>query len=388
MSRFSSAQLDRLREQGDELADSVVEELFRDGQVDAVNDLMTVLVKNDGLPPDLLPEVVRRYLDKSDDLPPIDRQLLLRGEGVFADFGPEILMVLGFYSLPSSYAARKGVQVLYRTGYLNHRPIRRVFETTQMVVDVMRPGGLLEGGVGLRTIQKVRLMHAAIRYLIVHDTRQPWPDEYGVPINQEDMAGTLMTFSFIVLDGLEKLNLRLSEEQREAYLYAWLTIGRLMGVVPELLPRDVQEAAALTKLIYSRQVAASPEGAAMARALLDGMERLVPGTALDGIPVALIHHFLRKDPFGGRDVTKLLGVPKQNWTAWIVRLMVGVSGLFWTFGLRDNVARRSMRKVSLAFIDGMLQVERGGHRAPFEIPEWLGESWGVPKPKVTADAAE
>jgi hypothetical protein len=374
------AQLDQLRLQGDPLADQVVERLFEAGEVAAVSDLMTVLVRNDGLPPELLPAVVREYLDKSDDGPPIDLQRVERGERVFAEFGPEILMVLGFYSLPSAYAARKGVQVLYRTGYLSHRPVRRVFETTQMVVDVMRPGGLKPRGSGIRSAQKVRLVHAAVRHLLRTDTRQPWPAEYGFPINQEDMAGTLMTFSFIVLDGLAKLNIPLSTEQREDYLYAWVIVGRLMGVREELLPSNLQQAEALTRRIYSRQIAASSEGQLMTKALLEGMQQLVPGSWLDGIPVALTRHFLRQDPFGGLDVAELLGVPRANWTRYLVSAMVWAAGVLAALGFERNLAHRRMRKVSVRFIQGMLLVERGGQRTSFELPEWLGEQWGVPRP--------
>src|SRR5262245_15657081 len=78
--------------------------------------------------------------------------------------GPEIIMTLFCYGLPSCYAAAKGVQVLALTTRLFSNPTRRVIETAQMVVDVMAPGGLAARGRGIRTAQKVRLMHAAVRY--------------------------------------------------------------------------------------------------------------------------------------------------------------------------------------------------------------------------------
>jgi hypothetical protein len=34
-------------------------------------------------------------------------------------------------TLPAAYAARKGVQVIHRTGYLAKRPVRRAFETAR-----------------------------------------------------------------------------------------------------------------------------------------------------------------------------------------------------------------------------------------------------------------
>src|SRR5439155_16091528 len=115
--------------------------------------------------------------------------MLAEGENVFAAYGPEILMVLGLYAIPAAYAARRGVQVLHRTAYFQRRPMRRVWETTQFVVDVMSGGGLGPDGLGLRTAQKVRLMHAAIRHFLLNDRDRPWDQaELGIPINQEDLA--------------------------------------------------------------------------------------------------------------------------------------------------------------------------------------------------------
>src|SRR5687768_16325233 len=190
---WSDAFLDSKRTRGDEAADRVIAELFEEGDVAAVNQLMQTLVVNDGMPSELLPPNVRDYLDRTSSAPLVDPELVEIGEDVFGLYGPEILAILGFYSLPAAYAAKKGVQVLYRTAYLEKRPVRRVFETTQMVIDVMAEDGLGPHGKGVRTAEKVRLMHAAVRHLIRSDPKNPWDvKELGVPINQEDLAGTLM----------------------------------------------------------------------------------------------------------------------------------------------------------------------------------------------------
>src|SRR3954454_6141105 len=89
------------------------------------------------------------------------------------------------------------------------------------LVDIMQAGGLTEpGGRGRRAIQKVRLMHGAVRKLAA--SAPTWKAEYGLPINQEDLAGTLMSFSWVVMDGLDKLGISLSDSDREAYLHCWL----------------------------------------------------------------------------------------------------------------------------------------------------------------------
>src|SRR5581483_7387456 len=134
-------------------------------------------------------------------------------------YGPQVILNLFCYSLPFCYAARKGVQVVWLTSRRYTNPTRRIIETAQMVVDVMRPGGLSAGGTGVKTAQKVRLMHAGVRHQIHAYTG--WNAEFGEPINQEDMAGTLMSFSWVVVDGLRRLGMGLNDAEAEAYLHAW-----------------------------------------------------------------------------------------------------------------------------------------------------------------------
>lgn len=377
MSRiWTNGLLDDARREGDPIADAVVAELFRDGRVEAVNALMRTLVENDGLPSELLPAAVRDYLSRTAAPPDIESRQVSLAEEVFGVLGPEILAVLGFYSLPADYAAKKGVQVLYRTGRLLTNPTRRVFETAQMVVDVMAPGGLGPEGRGVRSAQKVRLMHAAVRHLLSSDPKQPWQPELGTPINQEDLAGTLMSFGFLVLDGLQRLGAELEPEDRDAYFRAWMAIGKIMGIRDDLIPASIDEGRALTRLIHERQIAASPEGAMLARALVEGYQRLLPAL-LEGAPVSLIHFFLDSDPFTGQNVAALLGLPPADWTRYVVELVVHVERFFGERNIQPSLEDQAVSYVSRHLIEGLLLAPRGGRRAPFLIPDGLQARWGI-----------
>jgi hypothetical protein len=368
--------LDDARRQGDPVADAAITEVFRDGQIEAVNALMRTLVVNDGLPSEKLPPAVRDYLLRTAAPADIESEQMRLAQEVFGVLGPEILAVLGFYSLPADYAAKKGVQVLYRTGRLITNPTRRVFETTQMVVDVMAPGGLGPEGKGLRSAQKVRLMHAAVRHLLTNDPKQPWDPELGTPINQEDLAGTLMSFSFVVLDGLDRLGVDLAAADRQAYFQAWMAIGKIMGVKDELIPASFDECRALTQLIHERQIAASPEGEALAKALIEGYRKLMPWL-LKGAPVSMIHLFLDEDPFTGQNVASLLGVPQANWTRWLVSLAVRFERWFGKRNIHPSLEDHAIGYISRHLIEGLLLMERGGKRAPFTIPDHLQARWGI-----------
>lgn len=369
--------LDEMRDVGDPVADEAINALFAEGGVASVNGLMRTLVANDGLSPDDLPRFIGDYLAKTAVLPAMNPEKVARGERLFGLLGPEILMVLGFYALPADYAAKKGVQVLSRTGVLTNRAVRRVFETTQMVMDVMAEGGLAPGGRGVRSAQKVRLMHAAVRHLLTHDPAAPWDEALGVPINQEDLAGTLMTFGYVVLDGLDRLSIHVSDEDKDAYFQAWRAIGHIMGVRDELIPANVAEARELTKLIHQRQVAPSPEGTALMAALVEGFQGLIPVAHLKGAPASFIHFFLDEDPFSGQNIAEMLGVPPADWTRHLVHAAVSVDDYLTRRGIENPVADTVISYVSRELIEGMLLVERGGKRAPFSIPDKLRGQWGV-----------
>ena len=83
---------------------------------------------------------------------------------------------------------------------------------------------LLPGGVGWRTALHVRVLHAKVRYAILHRKgKKKWNvKELGVPINQEDMAATLLAFSINVLSGIDLIAGRsVSDQEQIDYLALW-----------------------------------------------------------------------------------------------------------------------------------------------------------------------
>jgi hypothetical protein len=370
-SPWSDRALDAARRRGDPPADDVVAAVFASGGIDRVNALMASLVASDDRVAGDVPPPVRDYLAATAAVDQRAPASVAAGEAVFAAHGPEILMILCCSSLPSAYAARRGVQVLYRTSYLARRPNRRLFETAQMIVDVMTPGGLGPSGRGLRTAQKVRLMHAAIRHLIRRDSHRPWDEaELGVPINQEDLLGTLMTFSWLVISGLDRLGVPLSAAEAQAYLDAWVFVGRLMGVEPALLPASVADARLVCDTIERRQVDPSPEGRAMTATLLGMMRENLPAMFAP-LPDCMLRLFL---PSGVADG---LGVPSHP----VDQLLLDAADrvlrpLEW---LVDHEARRRVlvRAFSARLVQWMISVELGDRRARFALPARLSEGWAV-----------
>jgi hypothetical protein len=314
---FTHAFMDAMRMEGDPLADTLIQRVSAEGGMRALGGLMRLLMMQVGGTGREVPASVYEYLGQTAQRAPVlDRERIHRAEKLFALYRAEIRLILGTYSLPNAYAAGKGVQTLYRTGYLLKSPVRRLNETTEYVEAMLAPGALVPGGRGHQVIQKVRLLHAISRYHLQHDPSRPWNTrELGLPINQEDMAGTLMTFCCVVLEGLEALNLPVSAQQREAWVYVWRAVGWGLGVDERLLPASFAEAHALTHFIRERQTLASPEGVAMTASLLEGLRTFVPWSLIDGLPVSLIRFFLASRQVDGRSVADMLEVPRADWTA-------------------------------------------------------------------------
>jgi ER-bound oxygenase mpaB/B'/Rubber oxygenase, catalytic domain len=377
---LTDAILDAARMRGDVLADDTVAAVFKAGDTAAVAKLLSTLMRDDQQP-GALPAPVLDYLDQTSALAPRSSGeggrapgSVATGERVFAEHGPEVMMLLCCYSLPSSYAAKKGVQVLHRTAYLAKRPNRRLFETSQFIVDVLSPGGLGPGGRGVRTAQKVRLMHAAIRHLIRVDTASPWDvKELGVPINQEDVLGTLMTFSYLILDGLARLGVKLTPQEQQAFLDTWLAVGRLVGIEPQLLPRTVAEAKATTDLIERRQIAESPQGRDMTAALLGMMESNLPHP-FKSMPGCLIREFVPPN------VATFLGIPSHPLREEMIRLADETLRPLQRFIDFEAKRHALVRTFSIHLLRWMLTVELDGRPASFAIPDALQQDWQIAPP--------
>ena len=361
--------LDAMRLVGDAPADAAIEAIFAGGQMKAAQSFMTHLMTNAEALPSSLPPSLRDFIDQSAAEPHSDLPGIEAAQSLFVDHGPEILITLGCYALPDAYAARKGVKVLHQTAYLAKRPNRRLFRTMQMVIDVMEPGGLGPHGRGIRTVQKVRLMHAAVRHELRHDPTAKWDDfSFGVPINQEDLAGTLLTFSFLTIDGLRRLGANISGEDAEAYFKVWCGVGKLLGVLPEMIPDNLEQAAELKQLISRRQFAPSDEGREMTRALIDMLEKNSP-PLMEAIPTGLMRLFIE------REIADYLGIPDTELQKHLARIVVDFAK-FVDRDLDDSHWQAMIfRHHILSIIEYMIKVEAGDQRDFFRLPASLHQKW-------------
>jgi len=293
-----AATFDAARKRGDAVADSVIRRLGRD--VWAMNALMQGCRRSDQPLPQHLPAVAREFFEQQSALPAwFERTRVLAAQRWASQHLLHITAALFHASLPSAYAAERGATVLLCTGRMTTDLDRRVNETARFVIDVLTPDAFEPSGVAIRSVQQVRLVHSAVRFWLKE--RNPWPDE--VPLNQEDLLGTLMSFSVVVVRAVRRLGVSVSATEAEDFYHLWRVVGALLGVEPALLPGDFPAAERTSDLIAERQFRESRAGKQLMLALSVRINQhvMVPG---------MTDYLIRR--LSGDRVADLLGIPANE----------------------------------------------------------------------------
>jgi hypothetical protein len=241
-----------------------------------------------------------------------------------AEAGGEVLLrsgllsglVLGFKSLVLGYCSPAGNKPLVFSGRLTSDVNKRLAETARFVEAVSEPGGLRFGAPGFVATVRVRLIHARVRHALQHAPQ--WrANDWGAPINQYDMAGTVLLFSSILLDGLRKLGVSVSAEEEDSTLHQWRFVGRLMGVDDELLSTTASEARGLWAMLERTQGLPDVDSRRLTNAMInEGTERGAPPAAID-LGAALCRHLI------GPRYADALELPRSTWDL-APRLLSGV----------------------------------------------------------------
>lgn len=285
--RYTPEALDALRHEGDPLADAVIADLAASGKTAEVNRVLREFSSNDQPIPENLPPSVRDFLTATDNPPGwADAGRIASAYDFFVDDGLHVASVLSYGAMVNCYAAPVPSRVLDLTHKLN-RPHRRLAETSQFVMHLMGPTPFGTGGAFVPTIQKTRLIHAAVRHLV--GTSPEWNTERdGVPVCQEDLLAALLIFSVQVLEGMKRLGIAVTDAEAEDYYYIWRVAGAMLGIREDIMPTTLAEAREVNALIVERHFGPSPEGIALTRGLIDFYEGLIPGKTFDGVVPAMI----------------------------------------------------------------------------------------------------
>ncbi|PWI43009.1 oxygenase MpaB family protein [Streptomyces sp. ICBB 8177] len=367
---YTEDSMDALRRTGDDLADATVAALFERGEVGKFNTLMRY-VSTAGAPlPEGLPDVAREYLQAT-SVPPawVDWEEMEKARLFFIDNNVHISTALSFASMPACYVVPHVAKLLSTAHGLEY-PSKRMAETGQFTVYLMRPDAFEAGSRFIPAAQKVRLLHASIRHHLKRENR--WDTgALGTPICQEDMIGGQMFFSLLVLDSLHRLGVHMSADGAEAYYYAWRVVGAMLGVDQDAVPRTLDSARHFLDLYMIRHMGPSEEGAHLTRQLVDLYEAVVPGTFFDPIVSALIRYLI------GDTCADWLGVSHTRWDT-LVKAVPHVLGVLESIEDRSPFGAWALDRLGHLTTALELSSLTRGRVMHYAIPEHLKKDYGVP----------
>jgi hypothetical protein len=296
----------------------------------------------DGPPPAPgMAQPLKRYVTAAQPLPAwADRDRIARAEKMFMDHGALSVTMLFCASLPECYVVPDLASVLQATGQLVDRTEHRIRTTGAMIFPVMMAGGLTDPkGSGISQVLKVRLIHAMVRNLLLRtrpeaavaelrttnvapgavripplaqvqagDSMQHalhvhgWDLEAcGLPNNQEELAYTLLTFSYVFLRGMRRLGIAFTPAQEEDYLHAWNVAGHFLGIRRELMVDTMEQASILFERMqargrdeWARRPNAEDPRPSLGGALMDAMKSVIPDGPFKAFPVLLTRRLIER----------------------------------------------------------------------------------------------
>jgi len=275
---WNGIDLDALRQVMDKPADDAVDAIFESKSIERLAMILQEMAENDSAISAELPKPVRDFVKRelSIKFSANDIKLFKQTREIWEEKGTKFILILLFRALPYTYMAEKPANVLRMTKLLKTQPKRRIFETAQFVFDVMDKKWWEPNQRGILTALKVRIMHAAMRQLVLdNDYGDIWNDDWGKPISQEDLIATNQVFSLEFFKGMELLGDPLTPEQQEAWFHTWKIIGKIMGVQENLLSKNVEEAWTLQHAVYNHLFNDEPvSGIMLAEALVEALDDL------------------------------------------------------------------------------------------------------------------
>ena len=264
-------------------------------------------------------------------------------------------------------------KILTISGDLETHPYKRTLGVLQMVVNVATCRGFADGGAAVVTAQKLRLLHAGVRGIV----RRRLPDyeaTYGVPVNQEDMLGTIMGFSYLVIEGLRQLEIGLSAAEEDDLYYLWSIFAHTMGIDPNAIPSTVEDARTFYAAYARRHyvdAADNPDGVRLAAADLSMLQHVMP-TVLRWLGLNMVPRLYMQELMG-RSHCQQIGIQPVRGHA-ILKWALSRLPVLWLklWGEIDDHNAYLHETESRLLFQGLIDQSYGG-KVEFLIPETVKE---------------
>ncbi|KAE9375734.1 hypothetical protein N431DRAFT_543207 [Stipitochalara longipes BDJ] len=188
----------------------------------------------------------------------VDWAQIARGQDVFYRYGGVALTALAYQSLLGGMGAARVTEVLARTGGFSTKVAKaRMYETTQHILQVTSSlDSIKPGGAGQASSIRVRLLHAAVRRRIVKLSKEK-PEYYsvekfGIPINDLDSVGTIITFSAaLIWLSFPRQGIWMRQQEILDYLALWRLVAHYIGTPTEYFETPERAKSMMESLLIS-----------------------------------------------------------------------------------------------------------------------------------------
>lgn len=294
---------------GDEPMDDLVEWIYEADTAARKAQFHQALAEGIASVPDA-PSELATFFEDIESIPDwADWDQILLGGQLMRSGGADGFSVARDVALMGGYLFSGFNQTLLRTGALEKGSNKRFAETSQWALDVIVPDGLRPGGAGYRSTLHVRFIHSVVRRHLM-----ALPDwdyaAHGLPINQTDMAATLV--GALIAPVATGVGLGMLAHPREYEAAAHLTryVGRLMGVHDDFLPHSFRDSMRI--LFQTSRALSTPDETS--RALAQPMADDPMGWKYDNLTgvrrrIARSQHLSIATAYLGKAAMRELGVP-------------------------------------------------------------------------------
>jgi len=295
------------------------------------------------------PAPLREFFAEVERVPEwVDWRKIRIGERALRRGGADGMYIARDVSLLGGYQFSGFNKTLIRTGALEKGSNKRFAETMQWAMDVIAENGMDVHGPGYRSTLRVRFIHSLVRR---HVSAMPdWrPDEWGLPVNQTDMAATLVGALIAPTAGGLGMGMFLSPKEYDAVAHLTRYVGWLIGVRDEWLPRSFRHG---VEILYHTITALSePDESTKQLAMpmaddpLAWQYRSLPGLRRR---LAKVQHLSVTSGYLGPKAMRALGLPAYvpPWYPMLrlpVNMVRSVAALVLPDGL-DRAAQRGQRE--------------------------------------------
>ena len=166
-----------------------------------------------------------------------NEELARKGARFCMRSGVNSLIILRDFSLMGGYDYAYLNKPLIFTGILKKGAVKRLKDTLAFWIHVTRENGLKIHSEAYQLVVRTRLMHSYAR-LQINKKRKDWDvEKWGEPINFWDMTATYTGFSLVLMQGLRKLGIEISDEEEKGSLEIYRLSPRYSTRISARQPR-------------------------------------------------------------------------------------------------------------------------------------------------------